>query len=169
MIMQTKDEMKINKIVLCAVLEQTGFSSFIGYEDSEWWCSYDNNIQRTILEQIISEYIIRMQPVCATNAPTEKIDSSKTELTEQEPKLALDIAKDLIYSERQSQYGSFKDNMTKLSTLFETMTNIKLTEQQCTQFLIALKFARESTKHKRDNLVDVIGYIALLDDLYDKE
>ena len=82
-----------------------------------------------------------------------------------EEKKLLDVANDLIYSERAKQYGSFKDNMNKISSIFEVLTGIRLSEEQCAKFLISLKLAREGTKHKRDNLVDAVGYIALLDDM----
>ena len=96
----------------------------------------------------------------------EKENTIKDEIN---GKSALQSAHELIYSERQKQYGNFKDNMTRLSNLFESMTDIKLTEKQCTKFLIALKLSRESTKHKRDNLIDLVGYVALLDDMYERD
>lgn len=80
----------------------------------------------------------------------------------------LKISNDLIYSERAKEYGSFKDNMTKISVIFEATSGIKLTEEQCAKSLIALKLAREGTKHKRDNLIDAVGYIALLDDMLEQ-
>ena len=166
--LEIKDELR-------ETLTEDGFKICEGYDrpinKAIWFEQGECVFNIRLLQTLINNYNLKMQTqsVCATNTPTEKAVCSKKETTELKPKLALDIAKDLIYSERQSQYGSFKDNMSKLSILFNAMTGINLTEEQCTQFLIALKFARESTKHKRDNLVDVIGYIALLDDLYDKE
>ena len=77
----------------------------------------------------------------------------------------LDTAKGLIYSERAKQYGSFKDNNTKIINIFRELTGINLTEEQCAYFLISLKLARQGTRHKRDNLIDIAGYVGLLDDM----
>ena len=81
----------------------------------------------------------------------------------------LDIVKDLIYSERAKQYGSFEENMRKISAIFFELTDISLTEEECGYFLVSLKLARQGTKHKRDNLIDAVGYIALIDDMKGNE
>lgn len=78
---------------------------------------------------------------------------------------ALGEAENLIYSERAKQYGDFGNNMKIVSGLFQYLTGNQLTEEECCQFLICLKLARESTKHKRDNLIDIAGYVGLWDDL----
>ena len=96
------------------------------------------------------------------------VKTSNTKPKEEDMKL-LDIVNDLIYSERAKQYGSFKDNMSKVSNIFYELTNKRLTEEECGFFLVALKLAREGTKHKRDNLVDAVGYLALIDDMRDRK
>ena len=78
-------------------------------------------------------------------------------------------AEKLIHNDRAKSYGSFSDNMGKISSLFSAMTGKQLTKEECTWFLICLKLARENAKHKRDNLVDAAGYIALLDELIGEE
>lgn len=159
----------IDEKILIDILKQNYFDLDENQDTAKagWWCCGSNDINISILGQLIQNYITKTERVVsAKDIPTEKPVYSKMETTEQS---ALDIAKELIYSERQAQYGTFKNNMTTLSEIFALLTKIKLTEQQCTQFLIALKLARESNKHKRDNLVDVIGYIALLDDLKNRE
>ena len=75
----------------------------------------------------------------------------------------------LIHNDRAKAYGSFTDNMGKVSSLFSAMTGKQLTKKECAWFLICLKLARESSKHKRDNLVDATGYIALLDEMNEDE
>ena len=59
--------------------------------------------------------------------------------------------------------------MGKISQLFKIMSGKELTEENCAWFLVCLKLSRESTKHKKDNLVDIAGYVGLIDELIDDE
>lgn len=56
----------------------------------------------------------------------------------------------------------------KIAELFNTLTGQSLTEQDVWTLLICLKLVRNQRKFKPDNIVDLIGYAALLGESLDK-
>lgn len=56
----------------------------------------------------------------------------------------------------------------KVALLFNTLTGHTLTEQDAWLFLICLKLVRNQHKYKPDNIVDLIGYAALLGESHDR-
>jgi hypothetical protein len=72
---------------------------------------------------------------------------------------ACDIAKSLVSGDRAKQYGPFVNNAVYAANVAHcSVETVYLV-------MIGLKLSREQFKHKRDNIVDAIGYLALLDDL----
>lgn len=65
--------------------------------------------------------------------------------------------------EKDRQYGPFSEGMDRAAMIFKGMTGLDVTGKEMFMALIALKFSRESYNHKRDNLLDAIGYIQGLD------
>lgn len=61
--------------------------------------------------------------------------------------------------EKDRMYGPFSEGMDRAAMIFNGMTGLKVTGREMYMALIALKFSRESYNHKRDNLLDSIGYI----------
>ncbi|MDE5977980.1 MAG: hypothetical protein K2G70_05905 [Turicibacter sp.] len=64
-------------------------------------------------------------------------------------------------------YGPFSACMTKATDIFNAIVprnEIKLSTRHMYFALVALKLARESFEHKEDNLVDICGYLAGLND-----
>ena len=61
--------------------------------------------------------------------------------------------------EKTRRYGDFDECMGRVSTLATVLTGKKITVDDAFNILIALKLSRESHSHKRDNLVDLCGYI----------
>ncbi len=74
-------------------------------------------------------------------------------------------AHNLIYGERAKQYGSAESNFRKAGELFKILTGIDMPADYGMLFQVCLKLARESDCHKRDNLVDVAGYVGLIGDI----
>lgn len=68
-----------------------------------------------------------------------------------------------VREERESSYGNCIEDFKKTSKLASIITGKELTEEDCVNVLIAVKLSRQSNKHKEDNLVDLIGYIDILD------
>jgi len=72
---------------------------------------------------------------------------------------AIEDAKKLVYGERAKSYGPFEQNVVLAAQIAgTTIDSVLLT-------LIGIKLAREKCKHKRDNLVDIIGYVELWDQI----
>lgn len=73
----------------------------------------------------------------------------------------LDKVKELIYNDRRQQYGTIRNNMLRTGELFESITGIRITANECILFMVCHKLARESCNQKDDNIIDAIGYLAL--------
>lgn len=67
----------------------------------------------------------------------------------------------LVNGPRSKDYGSIRGNMEVVSKLFHTLTNVVLSVEHLTLLMVCFKLARESNKHKRDNVVDACGYLEL--------
>lgn len=66
--------------------------------------------------------------------------------------------------EKERQYGNFVQSMKKTSELASIMSNKSIDITDCYNVLIALKLARQSHKHKEDNLLDAVAYIGSLNE-----
>jgi hypothetical protein len=81
----------------------------------------------------------------------------------------------IIRGARQASYGSPELSFNRIADYW----NVYLAHTGCTvknidaidvaNMMILLKMARETYAHKTDNYVDICGYAALADFLYDKE
>jgi len=78
----------------------------------------------------------------------------------------LNKAHDILYnrSKKEIEYGPFIDCMEKTAKLASILSNKKITIEDSYNIMIAIKLSRESYTHKEDNLLDVIAYIASLND-----
>ena len=68
--------------------------------------------------------------------------------------------------DEQNDYGEFSESMVRAKRIYMGMTGRDIPITDMYAVLVALKLSRESFNHKRDNLVDVCGYIQGLDDFY---
>jgi hypothetical protein len=69
-------------------------------------------------------------------------------------------------NEDHNDYGEFTESMARAKIIFLGMTGVDLPIQHMYSALIALKLSREGFNHRKDNLVDICGYIQGLDDFY---
>lgn len=82
---------------------------------------------------------------------------------------AIDIAKEIIHGDREQTYGTPDTNLLKISEQWSLYleqryeTAIPITAEDVCWMMADLKKVREMNVHKQDNLVDAIGYIALID------
>ena len=67
-----------------------------------------------------------------------------------------------IADERESQYGDVAKNFAEIVAICEAIFGLTLTQRQVAQVMIAVKLSRERHKHKPDNLIDAINYLAIL-------
>lgn len=71
----------------------------------------------------------------------------------------------ILSGDRNVDYGSYIESFDKISTVASILTGKTITEEDCAKVLMAVKLVRESYNHKRDNLVDLIAYSVILNDL----
>ena len=77
----------------------------------------------------------------------------------------LDEVKGLICSERASQYGPYDVECERSSKIASLLTGVELKPEHIPLILIAVKMSRETNLHKRDNIVDLVGYAALYEQM----
>lgn len=80
----------------------------------------------------------------------------------------LDEAKEIVVDRTtvHENYGEFSESMGRARLIYIGMTGKEMLIEDMYKALIALKLARESFVHKRDNLVDTCGYLQGLEDYF---
>ncbi len=66
-----------------------------------------------------------------------------------------------IADERQSQYGEASDGIKSANSILKAAFGINITEKEFCYVIIALKLSRQKEKHKDDNILDIINYLAI--------
>lgn len=69
----------------------------------------------------------------------------------------------LVSVDRAADYGHPEQDFSRTVGAFNSLTGHKLTVSQGILFMVCVKLSRECNKSKRDNRVDAVGYIKLLD------
>lgn len=88
-----------------------------------------------------------------------KPEKQKSKLEKQ--KSILEEANEIVNGSRATDYGDAVESFKKISILATAMSGEVLSPLTCCLVLKAVKLARETNKHKRDNLVDECGYAEL--------
>jgi hypothetical protein len=84
-------------------------------------------------------------------------------------KHAIDVARDIIFGDREKTYGHPAVNLRRIAAQWRTYINQKygvkvaITEEDICWMMVLLKMSRQMNEMKQDNLVDAIGYLALID------
>lgn len=78
-----------------------------------------------------------------------------------------DLFKDVkkILEERENDYGEAEEIFSEVAKLWSQILGICLEPPDVVLCMIALKFCREQINPKKDNVVDMIGYLKLYSDL----
>jgi hypothetical protein len=104
-----------------------------------------------------------LQPL--TNAPTAKVGLHRLKLAEETLiESVLDEAIRITDGARQADYGHPRDDFARTALMWSGVLASKLREGAAVTAadvplcMIAVKLARQSHRHKRDNLVDIAGY-----------
>lgn len=82
---------------------------------------------------------------------------------------AIDEAKTLIYGERHDEYGPAAEEFRRVADGWASILGANVLPSDVALCMAWLKIVRESYKHKRDNIVDAIGYLALYEDVFTVE
>jgi hypothetical protein len=84
---------------------------------------------------------------------------------------AIDLAKEIIYGDREETYGHPSKNLVLISQLWTIYlhqkygVNVIVNAEDVCWMMNLLKMARQMNSAKQDNVVDAIGYLALIDRL----
>ena len=84
------------------------------------------------------------------------------------PKTVLEEADQLTSRDRQSTYGHPSRNFDLIAKMWSLILGTKVTPRQHALCMVAVKLAREIHFPKRDNLVDIVGYIRTIEMLEEK-
>lgn len=87
----------------------------------------------------------------------------------------LEEAEMIIYGDREKTYGHPSVNLERIAGLWQAYIEAKIvdgssflmTPEDVSWMMVLLKSARQMNENKRDNLVDAVGYIALIERIQD--
>lgn len=90
-------------------------------------------------------------------------------LTKSETESTLSEAERIVNGDRQADYSDPVANFRHISEIASAISKEELSPTTCCIVMIAVKLARENYKHKRDNLVDLAGYVEILNRIKESE
>lgn len=90
-------------------------------------------------------------------------------LTKGETESTLSEAERIVNGDRQADYSDPVANFNRIAYIASAIMAKDITAEECCIVMIAVKLAREEYKHKRDNLVDLAGYVEILHRIKDGE
>jgi hypothetical protein len=67
-----------------------------------------------------------------------------------------------IADERGLQYGDCDENFDRIQYLLKDIFTLNLSKAEIAQVFVATKLAREGNRHKDDNIIDAINYLAMM-------
>lgn len=96
---------------------------------------------------------------------THKLINTLTDIADRRVATILGEAQELIYGERQADYGSVTENFTDIATGWAPIFKDGVTPEKVGLAMVWLKTVRQLHRNKRDNLVDIAGYVGCIDKL----
>lgn len=72
-------------------------------------------------------------------------------------------AEAIVHGSRSRAYGPPERNLARIAAMWSALLDAPVTARQVALCMAALKLARDTHTPKRDNLVDVAGYIRLIE------
>ena len=72
---------------------------------------------------------------------------------------------DLLYSQRQSQYGDAVNNMKRVSLICEVL-GIKVKAEDIPKIMIVMKLVRDRDGKLKDTALDIQGYAKILGEVF---
>ena len=86
----------------------------------------------------------------------------------------LQHAYQIVNQDRQNTYGHPKDDYTKVTNIYQTLTGKQLTLTEALLFMVSVKLARLKTNLDQghlhyDTLLDTIGYLACINMIHQPE
>lgn len=84
---------------------------------------------------------------------------------------AIDLAKEIIYGDREQTYGHPSKNLERIAQLWTLYLHqkygaqVNVNAEDVCWMMNLLKMTRQMNQVKQDNVIDAIGYLALIDRL----
>jgi len=78
-------------------------------------------------------------------------------------------AQEIIHGPRAESYGPASKSFSNIAKGWSVLLGVEVTPEQVAMCMTWLKLCRESNKHQRDNLVDIIGYTALIEKMKNEQ
>lgn len=75
----------------------------------------------------------------------------------------LEEAAEVINGPRREAYGDAKESFSRIAAVWSSILKHPVTARDVALCMTGLKLCRESNAHGRDNLVDAVGYLALIE------
>lgn len=94
-----------------------------------------------------------------------KLNKPKTNFEQSQNESILQEAERLINGDRADAYGDAKESFENVAKGWSVIFGKEVTGRQVGLAMTWLKMCRENNNHKRDNLVDLAGYAALIEKL----
>lgn len=85
------------------------------------------------------------------------------------PKTILEEARDLVYGDRNAQYGHPKDDYAKVATMWSAFLGVEISPHQAASMMIFIKMSRLAHEPKRDTIVDIAGYAEVVARILDMD
>jgi len=80
-----------------------------------------------------------------------------------EQQTAVAEAQAIVYGNREEIYGPPGETLERTAQIWSVIFGVPVTAEQVCWAMVGLKMAREVNATKRDNLVDALGYLMLID------
>lgn len=81
----------------------------------------------------------------------------------------LDRARELVYGEREKDYGHPADDYKRTAALWSALLGTEITPGQAALCMVLVKLSREMNAPKPDNLVDAHGYLLVAGRIKERE
>lgn len=84
-------------------------------------------------------------------------------------KSCIEEAGEIRAGNRQADYGDAVENFSRISEIAKVAFDLDIKPEDIAKVMISIKLSREKFNHKRDNLVDMVGYIDILNEIKEHE
>jgi len=77
----------------------------------------------------------------------------------------LDVASELVYGDRAAQYGDAGKHFRDVADAFYALTKTVIQTSDIPLLMVLIKLSRQEHKRKDDNIIDAMGYLAIMADI----
>lgn len=74
-----------------------------------------------------------------------------------------------IMDERANEYGDLVKSFKRIASYWSTYLDVQITPKDVSMMMGLLKLSREQSGHKEDNIIDLINYVSIANELKNKE